>query len=53
MRDFETLNQNAGEDEAKLQYEYMEKAKAYVTAKAKEKGRPLTYCVNTFGCPIV
>lgn len=50
MRDFETLNQNAGEDEAKLQYEYMEKAKAYVTAKAKEKGRALTYCVNTFGC---
>lgn len=50
MRDFETLNQNAGEDEAKLQYEYMEKAKAYVAAKAKEKGRELTYCVNTFGC---
>ena len=50
MRDLETINHTTSEEEAKLQYEYMEKAKAYVAARAKEKGRPLTFCVNTFGC---
>lgn len=49
MRDFETINVSS-EEETKLQYSYMEKAKEYVAAKAKEKGRPLTFCVNTFGC---
>lgn len=37
-------------NETKKQYEYMEKAKAYVKAQSEELGRPLTYCVTTFGC---
>ena len=37
-------------NETKRQYEYMEKAKSYVKAKSEELGRPLTYCVTTFGC---
>lgn len=37
-------------EETKKQYEYMEKAKAYVKAQSEELGRPLTYCVTTFGC---
>ena len=49
MRDFETVA-TSGEEEAKIQYQYIEKAKAYVKARSEEKGRPLTYCVNTFGC---
>lgn len=36
--------------EANLQYEYMEKAKEYVSKKSAELGRPLTFCVVTFGC---
>ena len=36
--------------ETKRQYEFMEKAKDYVRAQAEELGRPLTYCVTTFGC---
>ena len=40
------MNQN----ETKRQYEFMEKAKGYVRAQAEELGRPLTYCVTTFGC---
>ena len=37
-------------NETQKQYEYMEKAKGYVKAKSEELGRPLTYCVTTFGC---
>ena len=40
------MNQN----ETKRQYEFMEKAKVYVQKQAEELGRPLTYCVTTFGC---
>ena len=40
------MNQN----ETKRQYEFMEKAKGYVQKQAEELGRPLTYCVTTFGC---
>ena len=32
------------------QYYFMAKAKAYVSAKAEELGRPLKFCVTTFGC---
>ena len=39
--------------EANLQYEYMDKAKEYVAKKSAELGRPLTFCVVTFGCPMV
>lgn len=49
MRDLEAIT-TSGEEETKLQYEYIEKAKAYVAAKAAEKGRPLTFHVQTFGC---
>ena len=38
------------ENETKRQYEYMEKAKGYVKQQSEELGRPLTYCVTTFGC---
>lgn len=37
-------------NETKRQYEYMEKAKRYVKAQSEALGRPLTYCVTTFGC---
>ena len=37
-------------NETKRQYEFMEKAKGYVQKQAEELGRPLTYCVTTFGC---
>ena len=36
--------------EANLQYEYMDKANEYVAKKSAELGRPLTFCVVTFGC---
>lgn len=52
MRDLENI-QLTGEEEAKLQYDYIEKAKKYVAEKVAEKGRPLTFCVTTFGCPNV
>lgn len=37
-------------EEATLQYQYIEKAKIIIAQKAKEKGSPLTCCVQTFGC---
>ena len=37
-------------NETKRQYEFMEKAKGYVRQRSEELGRPLTYCVTTFGC---
>ena len=43
------LNQNAGE-ETKRQFEFMEKATAYVLELSKELGRKPTACVVTFGC---
>lgn len=36
--------------EPERQYYYMDIAKQYVEQISKEKGRPLTFCVNTFGC---
>lgn len=49
MRDLEKIGLS-GEEETRLQYEYIEKAKAYVAAEMEKIGRPLTYCVHTFGC---
>jgi tRNA-2-methylthio-N6-dimethylallyladenosine synthase len=37
-------------EETKLQYDYIEKAKDYVKKESDALGRPLTYCVHTFGC---
>lgn len=39
-----------GEEEKKLQYEYMDKVRQIVKAKEEEKGRRMTCCVKTFGC---
>ena len=49
MRDFEA-NGLSGAEETKLQYEYIEKAKKYVSQKEKELGRKLTCYLKTFGC---
>ncbi len=43
------LNPNAGE-ETKRQFEFMDKANAYVSELSKELGRKPTACVVTFGC---
>lgn len=40
----------APEHEPERQYYYMAKARKYVAAKSEELGRPLTFCVTTFGC---
>lgn len=40
----------SGEEETKIQYEYMKKAREIVAKKEAELGRKLTYCVHTFGC---
>lgn len=36
--------------EPQRQYYYMAKCRDYISNKAKELGRPLKACVNTFGC---
>lgn len=38
------------DDEAKLQYDYIEKAKKYVKTESERLGRPLFASVITFGC---
>ena len=40
-------------DDTARQYYFIEKAKAYVQRESEELGRPLTFCVTTFGCPTV
>ena len=42
--------QQIPDTEPQRQYYFMEIAKQYVAQIAKQKGRPLTFCVNTFGC---
>ena len=37
-------------EEATLQYQYIEKAKLIIAQKTQEKGSSLTCCVQTFGC---
>ena len=49
MRDFEKVTLSS-EEETALQYEYMEKAKGYVSKLAEELGRKPTFHVETFGC---
>ena len=36
--------------EPERQYYYMEKAKQHLARMSAEAGRPLTFCVTTFGC---
>lgn len=49
MRDFEVVTVS-GEEETKIQYEYMKKAREIVAKEEAKLGRKLTYCVHTFGC---
>lgn len=44
------LTQNPPQEEPDRQYHYIAKARQYVQEKSRKKGRPLTFCVNTFGC---
>ena len=44
------LTQNPPQEEPDRQYYYTAKARQYVQEKSRKKGRPLTFCVNTFGC---
>lgn len=44
------LTQNPPQEEPDRQYYYIVKARQYVQEKSRKKGRPLTFCVNTFGC---
>ena len=37
-------------EEPERQYYFMAKARYYLKEKIKEAGRPLTFCVTTFGC---
>lgn len=39
--------------EPQRQFYYMDIAKEYVKKLSEKKGRPLTFCVTTFGCPMV
>lgn len=40
-------------EEPERQYYFMEIARKYVAELSRQKGEPLTFCVTTFGCPIV
>lgn len=44
------LTQNPPQEEPERQYYYIAKARQYVQEKSRKKGRPLAFCVNTFGC---
>ena len=44
------LTKPAPETEPQRQYYFIEKAKAYVARESEKAGRPLTFCVTTFGC---
>lgn len=44
------LSNEAPVQEPERQYYYIEKAKRQLAEKVKEIGRPLTFCVTTFGC---
>ena len=45
-----SLSKEIPEDDTRHQYYYIEKAKEYVRKESEEIGRPLTFCVTTFGC---
>ena len=42
--------EEAPKQEPERQYFFAEECKKIVSYKSKEKGRPLTCCINTFGC---
>ena len=45
-----SLSSAAPCEEPQRQYYYIEKARTYIQKKSLEIGRPLTFCVTTFGC---
>ncbi|MFG6325666.1 MAG: tRNA (N6-isopentenyl adenosine(37)-C2)-methylthiotransferase MiaB [Lachnospiraceae bacterium] len=44
------ISQNPPKNEPERQYYYIAKCRKIIEEKSREKGRPLTACVNTFGC---
>lgn len=44
------ITKEAPANDPERQYYYIKKARAYVNEASKEAGRPLTFCVTTFGC---
>ncbi len=44
------LSEPAPTQEPERQYYYIEKATQYVAKDTEEAGRPMTFCVTTFGC---
>ena len=44
------MSDPAPHQEPERQYYFIEKAKEYVRKEAEEAGRPMTFCVTTFGC---
>ncbi|MBA4698781.1 MAG: tRNA (N6-isopentenyl adenosine(37)-C2)-methylthiotransferase MiaB [Ruminococcus sp.] len=44
------ITKPAPAEEPQRQYYFIAKAKEYVAEKVREAGRPLTFCVTTFGC---
>ena len=56
MKDLEKYIENiditkeAPANDPERQYYYIKKARAYVQQSSTEAGRPLTFCVTTFGC---
>ncbi len=46
----ETERSIVPETEPERQYYYMDLAKQYVSEQAERLGRPMTFCVTTFGC---
>ena len=48
--DISLSNETAPASEPERQYYYIEKAKTYVEALRERLGRPVTFCVTTFGC---
>ena len=44
------ITQEAPANEPERQYYFIKKAREYVRQASEEAGRPLTFCVTTFGC---
>ncbi len=50
MKNDINLSDVAPVTEPERQYYFIEKAKKYIKEESEELGRPLTFCVTTFGC---
>ena len=49
-KDFNLVTENAPVTEPERQQYFMEQLKTLVEEKSLEYGRPLTACIQTFGC---